>query len=155
MSPVFAGWPSRRVVIIVIDFEAVAGLQVALEVHLVGEHADHLDHDVGGNARLHAGEIEAGIDGGAGAVVMHLQLFLHHLGGEAAVGGAGDGDVLVDGGREMQRQQPRDGLRIDRRGARVAVFASTGTVTGLWLTITTVVFGLGGVPVASITGASE
>ena len=52
-------------------------MQVALEVHLVGEHPDHLDHDVGGNARLHAGEIEAGIDGGAGAVAMHLELLLH------------------------------------------------------------------------------
>ena len=32
--------------------------------------------------------------------------------------------------------------------------SSTGTVTGLWLTITTVVFGAGAGPLASMTGAT-
>ena len=54
---------------------------------------------------------------------MHLQLFLLDLGAVAAIGGAGDGDVLVDGGRKMQRQQPRDRLRAFRPRAAGIILA--------------------------------
>ena len=53
---------------------------------------------------------------------MHRQLLLLDLRGIAALGGACDGDFLLDGRREMQRQQPGDGLGILVRGAAGVFF---------------------------------
>ena len=88
MSPSLRRLAIRRVVVVVKHLERIAGLQVALEIHLVREHVNHLDDDVGRNAGLHRGEIETGIDGRAGAVITRLQCLLHVLRGEGAVGAA-------------------------------------------------------------------
>ena len=89
-------------------------MDVALEVHLVGEHLDHLDHDVGRNAGLHGREIKTGIDRGAGAVILRVQNLLHFAGGEHAVRAARHRDVVADGGRERDGQQLAGAFR--RRG---------------------------------------
>ena len=61
-----------------------------------------------------AGEIEAGIDRGAGAVDMRLELLLDIVGGEGAVGSARYRDVVFDRRRERDRHQMADRRRRRR-----------------------------------------
>ena len=92
----FRGFAVRRVVIVVVDFKGVARPDVALEIHFVREHVDHLHDDARRNSRLHGRQIETRIDLGARAVIPGLEFFEYILRGEAAVGSPRDRDFVLD-----------------------------------------------------------
>ena len=54
----FRGLPIGRVIVGIENFERIARLQVALKVHFIREHVDHLHDDFGGDSGLHRRKIE-------------------------------------------------------------------------------------------------
>ena len=56
-------------------------------------------------------------------MTVHLQFLFLDLRAVAALGGAGNGDLLLDGRREVQREETRDGLRVFLGRAAGIVFA--------------------------------
>ena len=93
----------RRVVVVVINLEGIARLDIALKIYLIGEHMDELHDHARRNAGLHGGEVKARIDPCPGAVVMRLKFLEVVLGCEPIVRAARDAHVVLDSWREAHR----------------------------------------------------
>ena len=85
--------------------EAVAGLELALEIHVEAEDPDHLHQDRHGQPGAPRGIGKIVLDGAVGAYRQAQKRPLDRLGGEAPGAGPRDPQVALDVGLQAERQQ--------------------------------------------------
>ena len=59
------------------NFERIAGVYVALKIHVIGEHVDHFDDHGGSDAGVNRSLVQAGINGCLGVLIFLFEFALY------------------------------------------------------------------------------